>query len=189
MVRGCNTCDEAHAATSPTPLLSCLINDCMENGQDLTAGGARYNPSGVQGVGTANLADSLEVIRQAVFEEQLLTLPQLVAMLDRDWTGEGVLSHGKVLDEADIARILQMNEAPVPHTAHSARNGGRASHTLAERPDRARGGAQGSLRDRESDIILQVLEETGGNKSETARRLGISPSTLWRKLKSVRPRA
>ena len=89
MVRGCNTCDEAHAATSPTPLLSCLINDCMENGQDLTAGGARYNPSGVQGVGTANLADSLEVIRQAVFEEQLLTLPQLVAMLDRDWTGEG----------------------------------------------------------------------------------------------------
>ena len=89
MVRGCNTCDEAHAATSPTPLLSCLINDCMENGQDLTAGGARYNPSGVQGVGTANLADSLEVIRQAVFEEQLLTLPQLVAMLDCDWTGEG----------------------------------------------------------------------------------------------------
>lgn len=89
MVRGCNTCDEAHAATSPTPLLSCLINDCMQNGQDLTAGGARYNPSGVQGVGTANLADSLEVIRQAVFEEQLLTLPQLVAMLDRDWTGEG----------------------------------------------------------------------------------------------------
>ena len=89
MVRGCNTCDEAHAATSPAPLLSCLINDCMENGQDLTAGGARYNPSGVQGVGTANLADSLEVIRQAVFEEQLLTLPQLVAMLDCDWTGEG----------------------------------------------------------------------------------------------------
>lgn len=89
MVRGCNTCDEAHAATSPTPLLSCLINDCMENGQDLTAGGARYNPSGVQGVGTANLADSLEVIRQAVFEERLLTLPQLVAMLDRDWAGEG----------------------------------------------------------------------------------------------------
>ena len=89
MVRGCNTCDEAHAATSPTPLLSCLINDCMENGQDLTPGGARYNPSGVQGVGTANLADSLEVIRQAVFEEQLLTLPQLVAMLDRDWAGEG----------------------------------------------------------------------------------------------------
>lgn len=89
MVRGCNTCDQAHAATSPTPLLSCLINDCMVNGADLTSGGARYNPSGVQGVGTANLADSLEVIRQAVFEEKLLTLAQLVAMLDRDWTGEG----------------------------------------------------------------------------------------------------
>lgn len=31
-------------------------------------------------------------------------------------------------------------------------------------------------------IIMQVLEETGGNKTETARRLGISRTTLWRKL-------
>ena len=69
MVRGCNTCDLAHRETSPTPLLSCLVLDSLEKGADITAAGARYNPSGVQGVGTANLADSLMVMKRAVFGE------------------------------------------------------------------------------------------------------------------------
>lgn len=89
MVRGCNTCDLAHRETSPTPLLSTLVHDCLENGADITSGGARYNPSGVQGVGTANLADSLEVVRKAVLEEKALSWADLLAMLDRDWQGAG----------------------------------------------------------------------------------------------------
>lgn len=36
---------------------------------------------------------------------------------------------------------------------------------------------------REKEVILQLLAETKGNKSETARRLGISRTTLWRKLR------
>lgn len=89
MVRGCNVCDEAHRETSPTPLLSVLVHDSLERGADITSGGARYNPSGVQGVGTANLADSLYVVKRAVFEEGALTWRQLLEMLERDWRGEG----------------------------------------------------------------------------------------------------
>ena len=89
MAEGCNVCDEAHRETSPTPLLSVLVADSLEKGADITAGGARYNPSGVQGVGTANLADSLCVIRRVVFEEKALSWEDLLAMLDRDWSGEG----------------------------------------------------------------------------------------------------
>jgi len=89
MVEGCNVCDEAHRETSPTPLLSVLVADSLEKGADITAGGARYNPSGVQGVGTANLADSLCVIRRVVFEEKALSWEDLLAMLDRGWSGEG----------------------------------------------------------------------------------------------------
>jgi len=35
-------------------------------------------------------------------------------------------------------------------------------------------------------LIAQTLEECGNNRAETARRLGISPTTLWRKLRVMR---
>ena len=89
MADGCNTCDAAHRETSPTPFLSALVHDSLERGRDITAGGARYNPSGVQGVGTANLADSLYVVKKAVFEEGALTFGELRDMLERNWTGDG----------------------------------------------------------------------------------------------------
>lgn len=89
MVEGCNACDSAHARTSPTPFLSTLVHDSLEKGKDITAGGARYNPSGCQGVGTANLADSLCVIKHVIFEEKLMTWEELLAMLDRNWEGPG----------------------------------------------------------------------------------------------------
>ena len=89
MVEGCNTCDLAHRAMAPTPLLSVLVHDSLERGEDITSGGARYNPSGVQGVGTANLADSLEVMRRAVFEEKSISYQDLLAMLRRNWQGAG----------------------------------------------------------------------------------------------------
>ncbi|MDA8228541.1 MAG: sigma-54-dependent Fis family transcriptional regulator, partial [Desulfitobacterium hafniense] len=34
-------------------------------------------------------------------------------------------------------------------------------------------------------LILKILEKTGGNRAEAARQLGISKTTLWRKLKNV----
>lgn len=37
----------------------------------------------------------------------------------------------------------------------------------------------------EAEIISRVLAETGGNKAETARRLGMSRTTLWKRLKQV----
>lgn len=41
----------------------------------------------------------------------------------------------------------------------------------------------GTLEDREKEAILKILEETGGNKTQAAKILGIHPSTLYRKLK------
>lgn len=43
-------------------------------------------------------------------------------------------------------------------------------------------GRRETLRDRERAEILSAVEETGGNMTETARRLGISRSTLYLKL-------
>ncbi len=55
MVEGSNICDIGHRDWAPVPLLSSFIEDCVQHGKDITAGGARYNFSGVQGIGIANL--------------------------------------------------------------------------------------------------------------------------------------
>ncbi|MCR3954836.1 MAG: sigma 54-interacting transcriptional regulator [Gudongella sp.] len=46
-------------------------------------------------------------------------------------------------------------------------------------------GKKGVLKQIEKDTIMNVLEETGGNKTLAAEKLGISVTTLWRKLKSM----
>jgi transcriptional regulator of acetoin/glycerol metabolism len=40
------------------------------------------------------------------------------------------------------------------------------------------------LKDLEMDHILEVYRQTGYNQSETAKRLGISRTTLWRRMRS-----
>ena len=46
-------------------------------------------------------------------------------------------------------------------------------------------GKKGVLKQIEKNTIMNVLEETGGNKTLAAEKLGISVTTLWRKLKSI----
>ncbi len=36
--------------------------------------------------------------------------------------------------------------------------------------------------------IAKVYQETGYNQTETARRLGISRTTLWRRLRNLTPK-
>ena len=91
MVRGCNIVDGIHAEVLPSPWLSLFIADCVERGTDVTAGGARYNFSGVQGVQIANVADSLAAVKQAVFDEQWLPPAQLLDALRSDFGGAEVL--------------------------------------------------------------------------------------------------
>ena len=69
--------DEA-AAKDPGGHLqaSLVVGDCIENCLGYTQGGARYNFCNWDVIGTANLVDSLAVIRQLVFEEQSLTLAE-----------------------------------------------------------------------------------------------------------------
>lgn len=69
----------------PCPLFSATLADCIENANDYTAGGARYNPSGIALIGLATVVDSLYAIRKAVFEEKWLTLAQLRSALADNW--------------------------------------------------------------------------------------------------------
>ena len=91
MVRGCGVVDAIHAELLPSPFLSLVIQDCIERGIDVTAGGARYNFSGPQGVQIANVADSLAAVRQAVFEEHWASAEDLLDALRSDFAGDEAL--------------------------------------------------------------------------------------------------
>ena len=81
MVEGSNICDIGHRDWAPVPLLSSFISDCLEKGRDITDGGARYNFSGVQGIGIANLSDSLHALKGMIFDQQRLSFDELLSVL------------------------------------------------------------------------------------------------------------
>ncbi|WP_314522817.1 formate C-acetyltransferase [uncultured Lelliottia sp.] len=112
MVEGSNICDIGHRDWAPVPLLSSFISDCLDNGKDITEGGARYNFSGVQGIGIANLSDSLHALKGLVFEQQRLSFDELLAVLKANFAtpeGEKVRArlihrfekYGNDIDEVD----------------------------------------------------------------------------------------
>ncbi|MEN4909588.1 formate C-acetyltransferase [Rahnella bonaserana] len=88
MAQGSNVCDIGHRDWAPVPLLSSFIEGCLDSGKDITAGGARYNFSGVQGIGIANLSDSLHALKGMVFDQQRLTFDALLASLKENFASE-----------------------------------------------------------------------------------------------------
>jgi len=87
MVDGCNIVDISHKEFAPVPLLSCFIDNCLESGKDITYGGAKYNFSGVQGIGIANLSDSLYALKKIVYDEKRISLSDLIKALECNFEG------------------------------------------------------------------------------------------------------
>ncbi len=83
--------EELYGRVLPAPFLSLLTDDCISRGKDYHNGGARYNTSYIQGVGIGTLTDSMSAIRKFVFQDGLMTLPQLVDVLDHNFEGNEVL--------------------------------------------------------------------------------------------------
>ncbi|MCF8104610.1 MAG: sigma-54 dependent transcriptional regulator [Desulfohalobiaceae bacterium] len=76
-----------------------------------------------------------------------------------------VLCRGEYLDEEDLPQTLTSQPQAPGETLETTSDGDRPLHEV------------------EQITILKTLEATGGNKSETARRLGITRRTLHQKLK------
>ncbi len=69
----------------PTPILSALIDGCLESGRDLYHGGAKYKMFAPLMTGISTVADSLYVIDHFVFQQKDFSLEKLVAFLRSDW--------------------------------------------------------------------------------------------------------
>ena len=96
-------------------------------------------------------------------------------LLEYSWPGnvrelENILERAAVLSENEVI----IPESLPPIIVHSAARR-RGNGELLTR----------SLAEVEQDHIQAVLESTDHNRSHAARILGISPTTLWRKLKEA----
>jgi formate C-acetyltransferase len=87
MIELCTAVDRTHARMLPSPFLSAVIDDCIERGVDVTAGGAHYNLSGIQAIQVANIADSLAAIKKLVFEEKRVNADTLLSALKSNFDG------------------------------------------------------------------------------------------------------
>lgn len=82
---------EAHQELRPTPLLSSLIDGCIEKGKDVTKGGAVYNSSGTAIIGLADVTDSLMVIKKLVFDERKVSFERLKKAIDTNFEHDPAL--------------------------------------------------------------------------------------------------
>lgn len=82
-----NLIDKIHAELVPSPILSVLIPGCLEKGLEVSAGGARYNFTGLTAVGGVNVGDSFAAIKKLVFEEKAIPAETLEKALDANFEG------------------------------------------------------------------------------------------------------
>ncbi|MFX1487209.1 MAG: glycyl radical protein [Promethearchaeota archaeon] len=91
MIIGSNSFEIANRDLKPTPFLSLCVEGCFEKGKDITTGSATYNFTGVQGVGLADVADSLAALDRVVFANGKVSMGELTEALRNNFEGDGDL--------------------------------------------------------------------------------------------------
>lgn len=87
-VRGNNVIEKTFADHLPVPFLSLLLEDCIANGKDYNAGGARYNTTYIQGVGLGSITDILTSIKYNIYDRGRFTWNEMSAALKNNFEGD-----------------------------------------------------------------------------------------------------
>jgi len=90
-IRVNNYIERLYATHAPAPFLSVVIRDCIANGRDYYNAGPRYNTNYIQCCGIGTITDSLSAIKKHVFEENQISMPQLLAALRGNFKAQEAL--------------------------------------------------------------------------------------------------
>ena len=80
-----NMLGRTHQKIHPTPMLSAMMEGCLDHGKDVIRGGATYNSSGAAMIGLAEMVDSMTAIEKFVFNEGRFTMGELLAAIENNW--------------------------------------------------------------------------------------------------------
>ncbi len=78
---------ETKGTWQPQPIRTLLIDDCIDNGREFNAGGARYNWSVISISGLSNTYDSLAAVREVVYDRAEVSGEELLAALEANFDG------------------------------------------------------------------------------------------------------
>ena len=88
-----------HQELLPMPLASTLMLNCIETGKDLMRGGAKYTIGpGTNGIGAADLANSLAAIKKLVFDEKKFSMDEIIQAIKADFKGHELLQQRLIHD-------------------------------------------------------------------------------------------
>lgn len=92
-IRGNHVIEKLYAQEMPAPCLSVVTNDCISNGKDYNAGGARYNTCYIQGVGIGTVTDCLAAVKYNVYDKKNFTMEELIEAMEHDYEGYDRIYH------------------------------------------------------------------------------------------------
>ena len=85
-----NLMDEEAIKWCQQPFISATLVGCLEKGKDYTQGGAKYNFSSITAFSFASLVNSMYNIKKVVYEQKLMSLPELVNILNSNFKKQNV---------------------------------------------------------------------------------------------------
>lgn len=97
-----NIARQIYGTYYPVPFTSMLMQDCLRRGLNFHDYGAVYNTPLICPVGIATCADSLAAIKKLVFEDQKVSMRELIQALHNNYIGR----------EGEYLRQLLLNTAP-----------------------------------------------------------------------------
>ncbi|MDD5095211.1 MAG: pyruvate formate lyase family protein [Dehalococcoidia bacterium] len=85
--------ENVDAAFLPTPFAASLTDECLKRGKDILAGGAKFGSDADCLVGVVDVANSMAAIKRLVFEEEKITIKDLLEALRVNFEGYEALHH------------------------------------------------------------------------------------------------
>ncbi len=88
-----NAIERLFANNMPAPFMSIIMDDCIARGVDYHNGGARYNPTYIQGVGIGTVTDALAAVKYHVFDRQNYSMDELMTATQANFEDHERLQH------------------------------------------------------------------------------------------------
>ncbi len=82
-----NIMEQVGLKLMPVPMASATMDGCMEKGQDMMHGGAKYNSTGMAILGVGTVVDSLSAIKYMIYDKKLCPAKELYDAVMANWGG------------------------------------------------------------------------------------------------------